>query len=182
MTFAGNESGAELLGIFQVSILHNIVHLLFGVGILMARTHEGALNYLLGAGVIYVVLFVYGLFVGDTSDANFVPINNADDWLAPRASRSACWLVLREPRPRRTGPRLRAWGEPTVRPTGPPPFALGEVDVGWASRAGKLPFGGGFARPLEEIARPRAALADGVGGVGCAQDRLHCARVPAAAP
>ena len=63
MKFAGNDSGAELLGIFQVSILHNIVHILFGVGILMARTHEGALNYLLGAGVIYVVLFVYGLFV-----------------------------------------------------------------------------------------------------------------------
>lgn len=78
--FAGTDSGAELLGIFQVSILHNIVHILFGVGILMARTHEGALNYLLGAGVIYVVLFVYGLFVGN-SDANFVPINNADDWL-----------------------------------------------------------------------------------------------------
>ena len=81
MTFAGNDSGAELLGLFQVSILHNIVHLLFGVGILMARTHEGALNYLLGAGVIYAVLVVYGLFVGNASDANFVPINNADDVL-----------------------------------------------------------------------------------------------------
>ena len=81
MTFAGNDSGAELLGIFQVSILHNIVHILFGVGILMARTHEGALNYLLGAGVIYVVLFVYGIVVDDASDANFVPINDADDWL-----------------------------------------------------------------------------------------------------
>jgi Domain of unknown function (DUF4383) len=81
MTFAGTDSGAELLGIFQVSILHNIVHILFGAGILMARTHEGALNYLLGAGVIYLVLFVYGLFVGNRDDANFVPINNADDWL-----------------------------------------------------------------------------------------------------
>jgi hypothetical protein len=81
MTFAGTDSGAELLGIFQVSILHNIVHILFGAGILMSRTHEGALNYLLGSGVIYVVLFVYGLFVGNADDANFVPINNADDWL-----------------------------------------------------------------------------------------------------
>jgi hypothetical protein len=81
MTFAGTDSGAELLGIFQVSILHNIVHLLFGAGILLSRTHEGALNFLLGAGVIYVVLFVYGLFVGNADDANFVPINNADDWL-----------------------------------------------------------------------------------------------------
>ena len=81
LSFAGDGSTAKLLGIFQVSILHNIVHILFGAGIPMSRTHEGALNYLLGAGVIYVVLFVYGLFVGNTDDANFVPINNADDWL-----------------------------------------------------------------------------------------------------
>lgn len=38
LTFAGHDSAALLLGIFQVSILHNIVHLLFGVaGIFMAR-------------------------------------------------------------------------------------------------------------------------------------------------
>jgi hypothetical protein len=82
MTFAGNESGAELLGIFQVSILHNIVHLLFGVaGLALARTWEGARAYLFGGGVIYLVLFVYGLLVSSNSDANFVPVNTADDWL-----------------------------------------------------------------------------------------------------
>jgi hypothetical protein len=82
MDFAGNDSGAELLGIFQVSILHNIVHLLFGIaGVALARTWESARSYLLGAGVLYVVLFIYGLLVGNDDDANFVPINNADDWL-----------------------------------------------------------------------------------------------------
>ncbi len=79
--FAGTDSDAKLLGIFEVSILHNIVHALFGVGILMARTVDGARSYLLGAGVIYAVLFVYGLFVGNESNANFVPMNNADDVL-----------------------------------------------------------------------------------------------------
>jgi ABC-type transport system involved in multi-copper enzyme maturation permease subunit len=80
--FAGNDSPSELLGIFQVSILHNIVHLLFGIaGIAMARTWQNARTYLLGAGVIYLVLFVYGLIVGGDDDANFVPINSADDWL-----------------------------------------------------------------------------------------------------
>ncbi len=80
--FAGNDSPSELLGIFQVSILHNIVHLLFGIaGIAMARTWESARTYLLGAGIIYAVLFVYGLFVGADDDANFVPMNTADDWL-----------------------------------------------------------------------------------------------------
>jgi hypothetical protein len=101
LSFAGTDSGAELLGIFQVSILHNIVHILFGAGILMARTHEGALNYLLGAGVIYVVLFVYGLFVGSTSDANFVPINNADDVLhiVLAVGLLGAWFVSKEKRP-----------------------------------------------------------------------------------
>ncbi|MGZ8794280.1 MAG: DUF4383 domain-containing protein, partial [Gaiellaceae bacterium] len=80
--FAGKDSPAELLGIFQVSILHNIVHLLFGIaGIAMARTFDGARTYLLGSGVIYVVLFLYGLVVGSDDDANFIPFNNADDVL-----------------------------------------------------------------------------------------------------
>jgi hypothetical protein len=80
--FAGKDSPSELLGIFQVSVLHNIVHLLFGIaGIALARTTAGALAYLLWSGIIYVVLFVYGLFVDADSDANFVPINNADDLL-----------------------------------------------------------------------------------------------------
>ncbi len=81
MAFAGTGSDAKLLGIFEVSVLHNIVHLLFGVGILAARDHDTARQYLLGAGVIYAILFVYGLFVGNDDSANFVPINTADDWL-----------------------------------------------------------------------------------------------------
>jgi hypothetical protein len=82
MSFGGHMSGAELLGIFQVSILHNIVHLLFGVvGLALARRTPGAVNYLLGGGVIYLVLWIYGLVVSKTSDANFVPLNTADDWL-----------------------------------------------------------------------------------------------------
>ena len=31
MSFAGDDSGAKLIGIFQVSILHNLVHMLFGI-------------------------------------------------------------------------------------------------------------------------------------------------------
>jgi hypothetical protein len=82
MKFAGHESEAKLLGLFQVSILHNIVHLLFGVaGLALARTWSGARNYLIGGGVIYLVLWIYGLLVSENSSANFVPLNSADDWL-----------------------------------------------------------------------------------------------------
>lgn len=98
MKFAGNESGAELLGIFQVSILHNIVHLLFGVaGLAFARTVEGAKTYLLGSGIIYVVLFLYGVLVSSGSEANFVPANSADDFLhlALAIGLLASWYVSR---------------------------------------------------------------------------------------
>jgi hypothetical protein len=82
MEFAGHESGAKLLGIFQVSILHNLVHLLFGLaGLLLTRTIAGARTYLVGGGAIYLVLWLYGLLIDHQSEANFVPLNRADDWL-----------------------------------------------------------------------------------------------------
>ncbi|MDG9719743.1 DUF4383 domain-containing protein [Streptomyces sp. DH24] len=82
MEFASHESNAKLLGIFQVSVLHNLVHLAFGIaGLAMARTVSGAYAFLLGGGAIYLVLWIYGLIVGHDSDANFVPVNTADDWL-----------------------------------------------------------------------------------------------------
>jgi hypothetical protein len=82
LMIAGHESEAMLLGIFQVSWLHNIVHLLYGIaGVALARSASGARNYLLWGGLVYLVLWVYGLVVGQESQANFVPLNTADDWL-----------------------------------------------------------------------------------------------------
>ena len=82
LKFASAGSDALLLGLFQVSILHNIVHLLFGVlGLAMARSVSGARTYLVFGGIIYLVLFLYGLLVGQDSAANFVPLNTADDIL-----------------------------------------------------------------------------------------------------
>lgn len=79
---AGHGSEAMLLGVFQVSVLHNIVHLLFGVaGIAMARSVSGSRSFLIWGGAIYLVLWIYGLVVGEEAAANFVPLNMADDWL-----------------------------------------------------------------------------------------------------
>jgi hypothetical protein len=79
---AGHHSEAELLGIFQVSILHNVVHLLFGVaGLALARTASNAKAFLVGGGAVYLVLWLYGLVIDKDSAANFVPVNTADDWL-----------------------------------------------------------------------------------------------------
>jgi hypothetical protein len=78
MGFAGHDSGAKLLNLFQVSILLNVVHLLFGVvGLVLARTVDGARNFLTGGGVAYLALWVLGV-VGAGA---WVPFNTADNWL-----------------------------------------------------------------------------------------------------
>jgi hypothetical protein len=82
LAFAGTGSMAALLGLFQVSVLHNIVHLLFGVaGVAAARTAAAARAFLIGGGLIYLVLWLYGSIINLNSPANFVPVNTADNWL-----------------------------------------------------------------------------------------------------
>ena len=78
LEFAGNDGNAELLGIFQVSVLHNIVHGLFGIaGLALAATPGGARSYLIGGGAIYLVLWLLGLI----GAADWIPANTADNWL-----------------------------------------------------------------------------------------------------
>ncbi len=78
LSFAGHASGAKLLGLFQVSILHNLFHLLFGVvGVVLARTAEGAATFLTGGGIVYLALWV----LGAVGVAGWLPANTADNWL-----------------------------------------------------------------------------------------------------
>ena len=82
LSFKGPESDAQLLGLFDVSVVHNIVHLLFGIGILASRRAAWAVRYLIIGGIAYFAVFVYGLFVvNSTSSINFLPINTADNVL-----------------------------------------------------------------------------------------------------
>jgi hypothetical protein len=47
----------------------------------MAKATKSATTYLIGGGIIYLVLTVYGFVIDQTSSANFVPVNTADNWL-----------------------------------------------------------------------------------------------------
>lgn len=78
LKFAGDEGNSKLLGLFQVSWLHNFVHLGFGlVGFALAKTWSGARSYLIGGGAVYLVLWLLGLFDG----GDWIPLNDADNWL-----------------------------------------------------------------------------------------------------
>jgi hypothetical protein len=82
MELAGHESHAHLFGIFQVSVLHNVLHLALGAaGLAFARTPVAARAYLLAGGAAYLVLSAYGAVVDRGAQANVVPLNAADDWL-----------------------------------------------------------------------------------------------------
>ncbi|GAB4100814.1 DUF4383 domain-containing protein [Sinomonas halotolerans] len=81
LAFIGPDSHAMFLGVFQVSMLLNIVHLIVGaVGLTMARTYSGARSFLLWSGVLYVALGIYGFAVGTASAANVFALNLADNW------------------------------------------------------------------------------------------------------
>jgi hypothetical protein len=82
LTFGGHHSGAMLLGLFAVSVLHNLVHLLFGcAGLAMSTSPRRSRMYLVYGGAVYALLWAYGLFAVLTVPANVIPVNTADNWL-----------------------------------------------------------------------------------------------------
>jgi uncharacterized protein DUF4383 len=69
-----------LLGLFPVNLLHNIVHLLFGIwGFAAARSWGGSKSYFTIAGAIYAVLTCVGFL--SPSGFGLVPLGGNDIWL-----------------------------------------------------------------------------------------------------
>ncbi|MEC5190248.1 MULTISPECIES: DUF4383 domain-containing protein [unclassified Arthrobacter] len=101
LAFFGPGSTALFLGLFQVSMLLNIVQLVIGAtGLAMSRNNPmGARNFLMGFGLLYIVLSVYGLIVGVGSAANFLSLNTIDAWafmIMGIVMLGAGWLMSRD--------------------------------------------------------------------------------------
>jgi preprotein translocase subunit Sss1 len=103
-SFAGEDSEGSIFGVFQTSVLHNLAHLLFGVGILAARKHSSALLYLLVSGIAYAALFLLGI----VGVMDWLPADDTDDWLhlVLAAGLLGGWFAARREREGVTG-RLR---------------------------------------------------------------------------
>lgn len=70
------------LGLFPVNLLHDGVHLIFGIwGILASRSFDGARNYARITAVIYAVFVVMGLVPGLDTTFGLVPLFSHDVWL-----------------------------------------------------------------------------------------------------
>ncbi len=75
-------TGGALLGLFQVNVLHNLVHLAIGAVMIAAalRGDRPARSANRVFGVLYLVLFVAGLFLVGTP-LNLVALNGSDNIL-----------------------------------------------------------------------------------------------------
>jgi len=93
-SFSGENSEGSLLGVFQTSVLHNLAHLAFGIGILAARKHAWALKFLLISGIAYIGLFLVGIL----GEMDWLPADDTDDWLhlALGVVLLASWLVAKK--------------------------------------------------------------------------------------
>ncbi|CAA7619415.1 DUF4383 domain-containing protein [Magnetospirillum sp. UT-4] len=71
-----------LFGLFPVNVLHNIVHLAFGVwGVVVWRSFVPSRAYARAVAVVYAVLTVMGLIPVLDTVFGLVPIHSHDIWL-----------------------------------------------------------------------------------------------------
>jgi len=72
----------NLLGLFPVNLLHNVVHILFGLwGLLAWRGSTSAVGYAKGVAIIYALLAVLGLIEATETTFGLIPIYGRDVWL-----------------------------------------------------------------------------------------------------
>ncbi|MCV7267115.1 DUF4383 domain-containing protein [Mycolicibacterium doricum] len=82
LRWAGHQSDALLFGVFAVSGLHNVLHLLLGVaGLFCARTYAASRAYLLAGGIALLGVWIYRALSGRSGIADVFPLNRADNWL-----------------------------------------------------------------------------------------------------
>ena len=69
-----------MIGLFHVNLVHNVVHLVFGVwGLVASRSGKWAETYAEVGGVVYLVLALVGFFA--PNGFGLIPIGSHNIWL-----------------------------------------------------------------------------------------------------
>jgi hypothetical protein len=77
-----DQNAGNLLGLFPVNLLHNLVHLAFGVwGLAVYRKTDAAIVYARSVAVVYAVFVVMGFIPGLETLMGLVPLYGNDIWL-----------------------------------------------------------------------------------------------------
>ncbi|WP_235870523.1 DUF4383 domain-containing protein [Rhodococcus xishaensis] len=99
IAWAGPGTEAELFGSLDVSVLTNVARIGAGiVGLAMSRTLAASEMFLIGGGLLAVLLGVFGLVIDVESASNFMPIDRASSWLHIVAGVALVFLGIALPR------------------------------------------------------------------------------------
>jgi hypothetical protein len=76
-------TGGQLLGLFQVNLLHNLVHIAVGAAMIAAAIAgvRAAKTANIGIGAVYLVLAIAGLAILGDNPLNIIALNGADNAL-----------------------------------------------------------------------------------------------------
>lgn len=95
----GGPGHGMLLGLFHVNVLHNIVHVLFGVwGLIASRDLSGSISYARGVAIIYALLAMAGLIPRLNTMFGLVPLDGHDVWLHLLLAGVAAYFGIVAPR------------------------------------------------------------------------------------
>lgn len=87
-----------LFGLFAVNVLHNLVHILFGVwGLAASSSHGASRGYAKSVAIIYAVLMIMGLlpFLNLYTFFGLVPLYGHDIWLHALLAAVAAYFGFR---------------------------------------------------------------------------------------
>ncbi len=101
-----DQIAGDLLGLFPVNLLHNIVHLAFGAwGLLVYRNTDAAITYARTVAIVYAVFVIMGFLPRLDTVFGLVPLHGNDIWLhALLAAVAAYFGFVRHGEVEATGP------------------------------------------------------------------------------
>ncbi len=89
---------SNVLNVFAINLLHNLVHLIIGIGALAASgSNEKAAPFLRTVGYILILLAIVGFFW--KNPFGILPIGGPDVWLHLVTGLIFVWAAMSTPRP-----------------------------------------------------------------------------------
>lgn len=81
-------------GLFPVNVLHNLVHIAFGIWGLASRSFSAGRTYAMAVAIIYGVLTLMGLVPVLQTTFGLVPLYGHDVWLHAVLALVAAWVAF----------------------------------------------------------------------------------------